>query len=257
MPVIEDILFNIKDAALQGGGVLRSFFGKNVIAERKTSEADIFSIADTESEKMILNVLKKHYPDATYHAEESGIQSGSSDLEFVIDPLDGSHNYLLGIPYFCVAIGCKYKDEFIAAIAYNPITNDLFECQKNKGLKRNGEDVVTSRTTHISQAVCSLILSYQTSIEDTSAYHQKLIKSGTKRLLSNWSPVLDFCLLGSGKIDLIYCNVADENEMYDFPIGLFLASEAGAQIKNLDNHLPCRNFVCSNNYLLDAIEFRE
>lgn len=77
MQNIEDILFHIKDAALQGGGVLRSFFGKNVVVERKTSEADIFSVADIESEKIILNKLKEHYPDATYHAEESGIQSGS------------------------------------------------------------------------------------------------------------------------------------------------------------------------------------
>lgn len=215
-------------AAEAGGRVLLEYFGQDLTVEEKTMASDFRTKADTESEEAIVRILSKYFPGHNIFAEERGLIDKQSDWEFVVDPLDGSNNYMLGIPYYSVSIALVKGDEIKYAVIHDPTLQRTYHAAKNKGAYVNGKKLKVSQTKDIKRVT----FGYSHNYDGPRDYHTDLVKKlhrkNIKRSVVNWSPCLDFCLLAEGKIEAFFNN---GNEIFDFLSGKLMTREAGAIIK--------------------------
>ncbi len=132
-PTLDGLLATAKKAAHAGGDVLRHYFLSDSLDVREKAEHDFVTRADYESEAAILRVILGRYPDHAILAEEGGASAGASGYEWVIDPLDGTTNFLQGLPVFAVSVACRRRDEIVAAAVLEPVTGNLFSASRGNG----------------------------------------------------------------------------------------------------------------------------
>src|SRR5579885_2353480 len=122
---MRDFLNAAEEAARVGGHVLRSWSTRFTVREK--SRANLVTEADTASQQAIHDFLRKRYPQHGFLGEEGlEVGAGNSPYRWVIDPLDGTTNYVHGFPYYAVSIGLQEDGRMIAAAIYNPITEEMF-----------------------------------------------------------------------------------------------------------------------------------
>jgi len=236
------------EAAHAGGKILKNYFGQILDITVKSNPSDFKTRADDESEQAVIEVLTKHFPDYNILGEESGTIDKGSEYTFVIDPLDGTNNFVLGIPTFCVSIGLIKGDEIIAGVIYAPMLDLTFSAQIGEGAFCNETKIQVSSVTEEKNGTISLCGYYGISPELWGSMFKNLAMGGFKRVMNQWCPTYDFCMLASGKIESM---VNYGSELYDFCAGKIIAREAGAVITNLDG-TPEENdrnrmFMASNN----------
>jgi len=225
----------IIEAAKAGGKIVKKYFGKSLKIEEKSMPCDFRTAADLDSEKAIIKILEKSFPKYNIFSEEFGEINKGSEYTLVIDPLDGTNNFTLGIPYFSVSIGLTKKNDIIFGVVYNPILDNLYYAEKGKGAYLNNKKIKVNKETNIKNCSVSLVISYHGSEERAGKVCIDLYeKKDVKRVLTNWSVILDFCLLASGKIEAIIVN---EIPLHDFVSGKLIAKEAGAQVTDFKNNL--------------------
>src|SRR3989339_783100 len=190
-------------AAHEAGKIARDGFGKALKTHRKTTSGDFCTKVDINAEKKILNILNKNFPKYNILAEESGSFKNGSNYTFVIDPLDGTNSFALGIPYFAVAIG----------------------------LMENNKKIIVNKKKYIDSSVVALVAGYSTMTETRKKFGKKLYDNNVSRILDNWCPTLDYCLLASGKIECVLNNDDDKHEAI---IGKLIITEAGGSIIGFD-----------------------
>ncbi|MEK7540439.1 MAG: inositol monophosphatase [Patescibacteria group bacterium] len=232
----------ILQAAQAGGKVLKGYFGKNLEITEKTTVGDFRTQADLDSEKVVLEILGQAFPEFNLHGEESGLQDKGSEYTFFVDPLDGSNNFVLGIPYFSCSIGLAKGDQGIVGVVYNPIAEQLFSAQAGQGAKLNGQPIQVSKEQNPERCSVALACGYETPVEFQNKLFNQLHED-LKRVLTNWGVALDFCLLASGTIEGL---VFKDLEVYDFVAGKVIAQEAGAKLTGFDGSaaLDFRQAAC-------------
>lgn len=140
MPIADADLDVMEQAARAGGSVLSRYFAaREQLQVHAKGPADFVSRADIESEAAIQQVLMRARPDAGYLGEESDYQTGSSAFEWVVDPLDGTTNFLCGIPHFAVSIALRERGETIGGLVFQPCTGELFVAQRGGGATLDGQ----------------------------------------------------------------------------------------------------------------------
>jgi myo-inositol-1(or 4)-monophosphatase len=226
----------IKTAARSAGNIVRSAFNKNNLKERNKSISfcDVFSRADMESENIIIKIISDKLPAFNILSEETGFINRNSKDTIVIDPLDGSSNFLLGIPHFSVAISHFHLGKINASVVYNPILDKMYFAEKGKGVFINGKKLKPQ--TKIERNSKYVAVNFNKAIwHEKRKVFDKLYKSKITRVLNNWSPNLDYCLLAENKIDAV---LAIDSLIYDFAPGLLIAIESGCvefpKVKNVD-----------------------
>jgi len=213
----------IIEAAQVAGKILRLAFKGSAMKEINKSHifCDVFSKADIESEKVIIEVISKKLPTVNILSEEKGFIDRNSHDTIVIDPLDGSSNFLLGLPHFSVAIAYFHLSEIVASVVYNPILDKMYFAEKGKGAFLNGKKLKPQ--TKRNSLYVAVNFSKATWHEKRKIF-DKLYKLKVIRVLNNWSPNLDYCLLAENKIDAV---IAHNNLIYDFAPGFLIAKESG------------------------------
>src|SRR3989339_430523 len=162
--------------------------------------------------KTFLKILNKNFPKYNILAEESGSFKNGSNYTFVIDPLDGTNSFALGIPYFAVAIGLMENNEEIFSCVYNPILNETYYAKRGNGAYRNYKKIIVNKKKYIDSSVVALVAGYSTMTETRKKFGKKLYDNNVSRILDNWCPTLDYCLLASGKIECVLNNDDDKHE---------------------------------------------
>jgi len=114
---------------------------------------DFVTHVDLESEAVIIHHISSKYPSHAIWAEETGQKIKSSDYQWIIDPLDGTTNYIHGFPVFSISIALKYKNEIILGVIFDPNRNELFYAQKGEGAFLNGEKIHVSEIKNFSRAL--------------------------------------------------------------------------------------------------------
>lgn len=138
---IIDVAIN---AANKASEILKNYHRKfNELKVELKSKNDFVTKADKEAEKVIIKEIKSYFPNHAIVAEESGIQSGNN-YKWVIDPLDGTKNFIHGLPFFAISIGIMNRDEIIAGVIKVPVLEETFTVEKGAGAYRNGEKISTS-----------------------------------------------------------------------------------------------------------------
>jgi len=221
-------------AAKAGGEVVKKYFGKVLEIEGKTVPADFRTKADLESEQIIIEILSKAFPAYNIISEESGEINKNSEYTFHVDPLDGTNNFVLGMPFFSVSIGLTKGDDIIFGAVYNPVLDNMYCAEKGKGAFLNDKEITVNKESDIKNSSVSLVVSFGSPREYEPEIFEKLFAKDVKRVLTNWSVALDLCLLASGKIEAI---IIKEIHLWDFVAGKIIAKEAGAMITDFDGVL--------------------
>jgi myo-inositol-1(or 4)-monophosphatase len=216
------------EAAKKAGVILQNGFSSDTSAKGKGAH-DVVSEIDYESERTIIEVIKSSFPEHTIVAEESGKEQKDSEYSWYIDPLDGTSNLLLGIPYFSVSIGLAKNGEVIMGVVYNPVLNELYVAEKGKGATLNGKDIhVSTRDDIHSSFIASAYSSDENDIKRGLRTVEQLALSARKVVI-NFSPALDLCNIARGKLDALVDNGTTPE---DHAAGSIILTEAGGTVRS-------------------------
>jgi myo-inositol-1(or 4)-monophosphatase len=216
-------------AAEQGASVLIKYYKKFVNIEYK-NEIDPVTKADKTSQKIIIKMIKSVFPQHGILAEEDGINKIDKDYCWIIDPLDGTVNFVHGVPIFCVSIGLKHKNEVISGVIYSKITREIFIAEKNKGAWLNGEKINVSK---IKDAIRSLAVTgfpYYSRKNNTKAikiFKNIMLKSqGIRRL---GSAALSLAYVACGRFDFFW---EEGLKPWDIAAGILMVKEANGKVSD-------------------------
>jgi myo-inositol-1(or 4)-monophosphatase len=193
---------------------------------------DYVSEADHAAEKAIINCILKHYPDHAILAEESGAQ-GESDTLWIIDPLDGTTNYLHGFPVFAVSIGVQVNGRMEHGVVYDPMRQELFTTSRGQGAQLDGRKIRVSGQKQLERALVGTGFPFRQADIQVEPYLSMLGKvvcntSGVRR---PGAAALDLAYVAAGRLDAFWetglCS-------WDLAAGSLLIREAGGIISGLD-----------------------
>jgi len=236
----------VKAARRAGGIINRAGRNLDVIAVREKAANDFVSEVDREAEQAIIRTLREAYPTHSILAEESGA-SGKSEFQWIIDPLDGTTNFLHGFPQYAVSIALAQKGVITQAVVYDPVHNDLFTASRGRGAFLNESRLRVSKRDHLQPCLIGTGFPYR-QLEHLEAYLNMMrdIVKRTAGIRRPGSSALDLAYVASGRVDgfweLGLCK-------WDIAAGALLVTEAGGMIGDLqgnDGYLESGNVVAGN-----------
>jgi myo-inositol-1(or 4)-monophosphatase len=240
-------------AALAAGRVLRKHFGKK-IQIREKSNASLVTNADVEAEDVSIKMLLKHFPDFGVIAEESDPRATRSQGRWVIDPLDGTTNFIHGFPMFCVSIAAEWEDEVAVGVIYHPILKEMLVAVRGRGTRLNGKPVFVSKTKKMNDALLTTGFTYQkkTLLHREMSAFEKL--SGIARAVRRpGSAALDLAYTGRGIFDGFWeRNLAP----WDVAAGSLIVEEAGGKVTDFKGKpfsIHAREILASNGLVHKAL----
>lgn len=252
MEEIANLSFTATEAALIAGDYLKSGFGKEFFIETKGSLTDYVTEYDRGAEKLILSFIQKRHPNSSFIAEESGRDiKNSDDLIWIIDPLDGTTNFVQQIPIFGTSIAATYKGEVLAAAIYLPPFNELFVAMKGEGAYLNGQRIKVSSQNNIHRAIFSTGFPYDLGSQPQERIKpiNKLLQSGA-RVRDTGSAVFNIAYVAAGRLDAWFM---ESPSPWDTAAGLLLIQESGGTITHMDgspfNLLSPISVLASNTLL--------
>ena len=220
-------------AAYEGARILRANFGKKRNVQKKGAK-DLLTESDIESERLIIETIRKVFPEHGILAEESGGDNNGAECIWIIDPLDGTTNFAHNLGLFAVSIAFSIKDDITAGIVLNPITGELFTAIKGEGAELNGMPIHVSETTSLSDSLLVTGFPYNTKdiIKSLQARFFNCLNAsqGIRRL---GSAALDLCYVASGRFEGFW----EENlKPWDTAAGFIIAREAGGRISDFSGN---------------------
>ena len=220
-------------AAHRGGDTLLRYLKKlDRIKIEQKGRNDFVSEADHAAEAAVIETILKHYPDHSILAEESGSQ-GESDHLWVIDPLDGTTNFLHGCPIFCVSIGLLVNGRPEHAAIYDPLRQELFTASRGQGAQLDGRKIRVSGATRLDHALLGTGFPYRDSNESLGPYMKMFTRAiensaGVRR---PGSAALDLAYVAAGRFDAFWETGLAK---WDMAAGALIVREAGGIISGLD-----------------------
>ena len=235
-------------AAEAAAEVLRSGFGQRPDVEYK-GEAELVTEADEEAEQKIEEVLRGAIPDYGMLTEESGELEGESGSRWIVDPLDGTTNYVHGLPFFCTSIALERDGEVVSGVVHDPIAKETYAAERGGGATLNGEPMGVSDTEESARAL--LGTSYPDDPEEVPMGLGLFegftnLARGMRRLGSG---ALDLCYVASGRLEGCY---EQGFSAWDVAAGILMVEEAGGEVTNYrGGKLPFEDegLVASNGLL--------
>src|SRR6516164_4843004 len=147
----QDFLTPMQELAREAGTLLMSFFG--TVAIEYKGEVDLVTQADRASEKMIVERIRKQWPEHDLVGEEGSRRESGSDFRWYVDPLDGTTNFAHGYPVFCVSLGLEYKGKRFAAVVYDPTRDEMFAAEQGSGAYLNGKRIHVSKIATLKESL--------------------------------------------------------------------------------------------------------
>lgn len=233
-------------AAKQASKVIMQHYGKKENIKVKPNKTFVAE-ADVKANEAIINILKKNFPRHSILSEETGFEDNKSDYKWVIDPVDGTHNFIHGIPIFGTSIALEYKNEVILGVLHFPKLRITAYAEKGKGAFVNGKRAKVSRNDKLEYSFISV---------DYGRFDRKL----RLKMLENFGDKnIDFRSFGSAVYELLLvaCAKSDayiitSTNEWDVASGILLIEEAGGKVTDLKGDewdFKKNNFIMSNGKL--------
>jgi myo-inositol-1(or 4)-monophosphatase len=214
---LSHLLDSAATAGRMAGDVLREWTHK--FTSREKSPANLVTEADEASQKAIHEFILARYPDHRFLGEEGLLQEeGKSPYRWIIDPLDGTSNYVHGFPYYAVSIGLECAGELVVGAIYDPNRDELFAAAKGQGATLNGRPIAPTATAEIGQAMCMASLPVK-----AKSNHPAVQRSG--------SAALNLCCVACGRIDAFWSTSLSP---WDQAAGALIVAEAGGRVTQID-----------------------
>lgn len=220
-------LESVARRAARAGGtyLLERFRDGHVVGEY--GRDDVKAAVDREAEARVLEVVREAFPDHAIRAEESGHHPGS-DVEWVVDPLDGTNNFASGVPVFATAVAACRDDRAVAAAIHEPLPDSLYRARTGGGASVDGEPLRASSDLSLDCGTVSLVVGLQAVRDDDRMAEatrvETALRERCKRVRTTWAPCVDWGLLARGAIEGVVCLYP---EVYEHRAGTLLAAESG------------------------------
>ncbi|MFO8052883.1 MAG: inositol monophosphatase family protein [Candidatus Omnitrophota bacterium] len=219
------------EAARQAGGIHKKYFEGDTQTKEKSSSFDLITIADTEAEKKVVELIKKNFPDHNILAEEGKYKKTDSKYCWIVDPLDGTNNFSFGIPMFCVSIALAKDDRLILGVVYDVMRDELFLAERGKGAYLNDKKIKVSDADSFDKSLLITGFYYDRgkdmidNLEAIKVFFQKRVV-GIRRL---GAAALDLCYIASGRATGFW---EFKLSPWDFAAGKLLIEEAGGKVSD-------------------------
>jgi len=231
---LENVLENVKLWVKEVGTMqIENISRSNLLINKKSSAVDLVTEVDELSEDMLINNIKKHYPDHSILSEESGEKNLNSDYLWIIDPVDGTTNYAQGLPIFAISICLKYKNEAVLGVVYAPMLNEMFYGIKGKGSYLNNKKLIVSTKENLNECVLATGFPYDRATnKDNNANYFSHFVPRVRGLRRMGAASYDLVSVAAGRLDGYW-------EMYlkiwDIAAGLLILEEAGGVYEYIPN----------------------
>src|SRR5271154_2582637 len=147
-----DLVSPMQAMAREAGSLIMGYFRQHVKIEYKGA-VDLVTVADRESEALILKEIRKHFPAHDVMGEEGTRIETGSDYKWYVDPLDGTTNFAHGYPVFCVSLAVEFRGQRVAGVIYDPTRDEMFSASKGSGAQLNGKAIHVSSTAKLAESL--------------------------------------------------------------------------------------------------------
>ena len=256
---MQALLNTAVQAARRAGDIaIRALSRLDQLDIRAKARNDYVTQVDHAAEQAILESIRKRYPDHSFLAEESGHstgKSGHSEFQWIIDPLDGTTNYVHGFPTFSVSIALRRRDTLEVGVVYDPCRQELFTTMRGSGAQLDGKRIRVSERKELEGTLIGTGFPYRSNIRWMKTYLQMLgsLMEHTAGVRRPGSAALDLSYVAAGRLDGFF---EFGLEIWDTAAGTLMIQEAGGLVTSLtgkDSHLDSGDVLAGNPKVHDAL----
>ena len=243
----------IRAARAAGDSIVRELDRVGDLTVDIKGKNDFVTDVDKQAEHIIIETIRSSYPDHSFLGEESG-KSGEGEFVWIIDPLDGTTNYLHGFPHFAVSIALQHKDRLDQAVIYDPLKQELFTASKGKGAQLNNKKIRVSSHKFLDGALLGTGFPFREDaeldrfLESFRTFYPKV--AGIRRA---GAASLDLAYVACGRLDGFW----EYNlKSWDIAAGALLVQEAGginSELTGGTDYLKSGNIISANARLIKAM----
>src|SRR3954465_7703029 len=247
-----DLLPFIEQTARDAGALLMRHFKARVAIEYK-GDADLVTVADRESETLIVARIRERFPQHDILGEEGTRTESGAEFKWYIDPLDGTTNFAHAFPVFCVSIALERKGERVAGVLFDPTRDELFAAEKGSGAALNGARMQVSKIAKLNEALVATGFPSHKRHKNPNIhfYHQITLRThGVRRA---GSAALDLASVAAGRVDGFW---EFNLNPWDTAAGVLLVEEAGGIVTDMQGgpfDLASREVLASNRLIHDEL----
>ena len=247
-----DFVPAISEIAREAGALLMGYFHKRVKVEYK-GDVDLVTVADRESEALILSRIREQWPSHDVMGEEgSRIQTGSDHLWY-IDPLDGTTNFAHGFPVFCVSLALQHKGKRVAGVVYDPTRDELFAAELGRGAYLNHNRIAVSKVDNLAESLVGTGFPSHKRHKNPNIFFYHQITLRTHGVRRAGSAALDLASVACGRFDGYW---EFNLNPWDTAAGVLIVEEAGGRVSDFSGgpfQLDSRETVASNGLVHQAL----
>ncbi len=230
---MREFLQAAEDAARQAGQILRSWSSRFTVREK--SRSNLVTEADFAAQKAIAELLGSRFPQHGLLGEEDlGHDLPEAEYRWIIDPLDGTTNYVHGFPYYAVSIGLEHQGELIAGVVFDPVRDELFMAAKGQGATLNRRRLKCSDVASLDQALVIASLPVATATSDIAVRRFLDVLPHAQSVQRTGSAAMNLAYLAAGRLDGFW---STSLKPWDMAAGVLLVTEAGGRITQVNGDL--------------------
>ncbi|MBD3673758.1 MAG: inositol monophosphatase [Planctomycetaceae bacterium] len=227
----QDIAKVAEHAAREGGRVLEEWSKKFTVSEKR--RADLVTEADFSSQTAIHTLLREKFPTHGFLGEEGLSAEGEdTDYRWIIDPLDGTGNYVHRFPYYGVSIALEYQSELVVGVVYDPNRDELFSATKGGGTTLNGQTISVSENDTLDQSMVMASLPVTPDPSNPAVARFLNVLPRAQSVQRTGSAALNLSNVAAGRLDGFW---STSLKPWDMAAGVLLVREAGGKVSKIDN----------------------
>src|SRR5512145_2937197 len=234
----------INRAALDGGG----------LEVRAKQRNDFVTRVDRAAEEAIIEVVRKAYPDHAVLAEESGATPGQAEYQWIIDPLDGTTNFIHGFPQYCVSIAIRHRGALAHGVVYDPNRNEIFTASKGRGAFLNDRRIRVSKCLRLGDALVGTGFSFREGARiDLYSDQLKNIMQKTAGVRRAGAAALDLAYVACGRLDAFWELGLSAWDMAASALMIFEAGGLVGDLRGDDGYLESGEIACATPKIFPAL----
>lgn len=250
---MHEILRTAETAARQAGAYILQAMSELRQVDYK-GRVDLVTNVDRGSEAIILECIRRAYPEHAILAEETGDNQQRSDWRWIIDPIDGTTNFVHGYPFFCVSIAVQFQRQTVAAVVLDPVHDEMFSALHGQGAFLNGAPLRVSPTAELGKALLATGFPYEMGDRwHRSMDYFKLFYYRTRGIRRDGAAALDLCNVAAGRFDGFW---EYDLKPWDVAAGMLLVTEAGGRVSDYRGNpgsIDAGQLLASNGAIHDAM----
>jgi myo-inositol-1(or 4)-monophosphatase len=234
---MENILKLAKEVAVEcailAGKIARERFDRKLNVREKDQFGDLVTEVDELAEEQILALITKHFPDHQIRSEETGWSGVEGDWLWLVDPLDGTNNYAIGLPVYGVSITLLYQHQPVLGVIYDSHLEKVYVSERGKGATCNGKAIQAKSARSLNKMTIGWIQGHGVQNDPQAMRLKHHLDGQFKRVLRLWAPSLLWCMVARGDLDGIVLYNSEGDDLY---AGLLMVKEAGGLIMDFNGN---------------------